>query len=47
MMSQDGLSIPSTTSGLAQEPNPNPNRTANPVKKKRNLPGTPGKYIYH
>ncbi|XVE79067.1 hypothetical protein DITRI_Ditri14bG0028000 [Diplodiscus trichospermus] len=43
MMSQDGLSIPSTIRGLAQEPNsnPNPNPTANPVKKKRNLPGTP------
>ncbi|XVF69407.1 hypothetical protein PTKIN_Ptkin11bG0079600 [Pterospermum kingtungense] len=44
MMSQDGLSIPLTVRGLAQEPNsnPNPNTTANnPAKKKRNLPGTP------
>ncbi|EOY33048.1 PREDICTED: protein indeterminate-domain 9 [Theobroma cacao] len=44
MMSQDGLSVPSTIRGLAQEPNSNPNPTnptANPVKKKRNLPGTP------
>ncbi|XVF19474.1 hypothetical protein REPUB_Repub11eG0113800 [Reevesia pubescens] len=40
----DGLSaIPSTIRSLAQEPNPNPNPnpTVNPVKKKRNLPGTP------
>ncbi|KAK8660979.1 hypothetical protein V6N13_051882 [Hibiscus sabdariffa] len=40
MMSQDGLSIPSTIKGLAQaqqQPNPNPN----PVKKRRNFPGTP------
>ncbi|XP_034221643.1 zinc finger protein BALDIBIS-like [Prunus dulcis] len=44
MMSEDGLSIPSTIKGLAQElsssPNPNPN-TDNQLKRKRNLPGTP------
>ncbi|KAL6203057.1 hypothetical protein ACLB2K_026761 [Fragaria x ananassa] len=50
MSSEDGLSVPSTISGgfLLQEsnpsPNPNPN-TINPaLKRKRNLPGTPGKY---
>ncbi|PQQ04912.1 hypothetical protein Pyn_30310 [Prunus yedoensis var. nudiflora] len=47
MMSEDGLSIPSTIKGLAQElsssPNPNPNAD-NQLKRKRNLPGTPGKY---
>ncbi|XP_039018883.1 zinc finger protein BALDIBIS-like isoform X2 [Hibiscus syriacus] len=38
MMSQDGVPIPSTVKGLAQQqPNPNPN----PLKKKRNFPGTP------
>ncbi|GMI94721.1 BALDIBIS [Hibiscus trionum] len=38
MMSEDGLSIPSTIKGLAQQqPNPNPNS----VKKRRNFPGTP------
>ncbi|GKU93588.1 hypothetical protein SLEP1_g7170 [Rubroshorea leprosula] len=50
MMSQDGLSVPSTIpTGFAQPqepnyPNPNPNptsTTSNPAKKKRNLPGTP------
>lgn len=49
MMSEDGLSIPSTIKGLAQElsssPNPNPNAD-NQLKRKRNLPGTPGKCIF-
>lgn len=54
MMSPDAFnSIASTIRGLAdQEPNPNPNPNPNPtpnpaVKKKRNLPGTPGKSIYN
>ncbi|TYG61315.1 hypothetical protein ES288_D07G137800v1 [Gossypium darwinii] len=41
MLSQDGLSIPSTVKGLAQAQQPNPNPNPNPVKKKRNFPGTP------
>ncbi|KAK6926812.1 Zinc finger, double-stranded RNA binding [Dillenia turbinata] len=41
MMSDDGLSIPSTIRGFAQEPIPSPNPNSNPVKKKRNLPGNP------
>ncbi|OMP08019.1 hypothetical protein COLO4_06848 [Corchorus olitorius] len=51
MMSQDGLSVPSTIRGLVHhEPNsnPNPNSTnpaVNPAKRKRNLPGTPGKFL--
>lgn len=50
MMSQDGLSsVPLTVvRGLAQPPNSNPNHNPNttPVvmKKKRNLPGKPGKF---
>ncbi|KAF8397667.1 hypothetical protein HHK36_016588 [Tetracentron sinense] len=48
MMSGDGFSVPSSIIGFTQEPNlipnPNPSFNANPVvKKKRNLPGTPGK----
>ncbi|KAF8403033.1 hypothetical protein HHK36_011128 [Tetracentron sinense] len=44
MMSGDGFSFPSSIKGFAQESIPNPN--SNPVvKKKRNLPGTPGKQI--
>ncbi|KAK3022478.1 hypothetical protein RJ639_045807 [Escallonia herrerae] len=35
--------------GFIQEPspnlNPNPNPNSNPSKRKRNLPGTPGKHI--
>ncbi|GAV78105.1 zf-C2H2 domain-containing protein [Cephalotus follicularis] len=43
MMSDDGLSVPSTITRFVQEPssNPNPNPTTNPAKRKRNLPGTP------
>ncbi|KDP44082.1 hypothetical protein JCGZ_05549 [Jatropha curcas] len=44
-MSDDGFAIPSSTvGGFLQESttsNPNPNPTSNPVKRKRNLPGTP------
>ncbi|XP_015866596.3 zinc finger protein BALDIBIS [Ziziphus jujuba] len=43
MMSEEAVSVPSTNRLYVQEPNsnPNPNTTSNPVKKKRNLPGTP------
>ncbi|KAF5447151.1 hypothetical protein F2P56_032721 [Juglans regia] len=43
MMSEDGLSVPSTVRGFVQQPNsnPNPNPNSNLVKKKRSLPGTP------
>lgn len=44
MMAEDGLTLPSSIRGFVQESNsnPNPNPSENPVKKKRNLPGTPG-----
>lgn len=48
MMSEEAVSVPSTIiRGFVQEPksNSNPNPNSNPVKKRRNLPGTPGKYI--
>ncbi|KAK9280572.1 hypothetical protein L1049_014265 [Liquidambar formosana] len=43
MMSQDGLSVPSSIRGFVPEPNsnPNPNPNSNQAKRKRNLPGTP------
>ena len=52
MMSGDSFSVPSPIAGFAQEvvqnanpsPKPNPNQA---LKKKRNLPGTPGKTIEH
>lgn len=47
MMSQDGLSIPSTVKGLPQAQQPNPNPNPNPVKKKRSFPGTPGKFVQY
>lgn len=53
MSSEDGLSVPSTISSgfLHQEPNPttnpNPNTTNQALKRKRNLPGTPGKYCMY
>ena len=47
MMSGDSFSVASSIGGFGQEvqnTNPNPNPAA---KKKRNLPGTPGKtYLY-
>lgn len=46
MMSGDAFSIPSSIPLFApEEQNANPNPKTNPVpKKKRNLPGTPGKF---
>ncbi|XP_044483228.1 zinc finger protein BALDIBIS-like [Mangifera indica] len=41
MISQDGLSVPSTIKASVQEPNSNPNPNTNQLKKKRNLPGNP------
>lgn len=50
MMSEEAVPVPSTMRGFVPaEPNsnPNPNPNTNPaLRKKRNLPGTPGKYIY-
>jgi hypothetical protein len=46
MMSGDSFSVPSSIGGFPQEQNANPNPKPDPnpaVKKKRNLPGTPGK----
>lgn len=47
-MSEGGLSVPSTMEVFAHEPNsnPNPNPVVNLVKKKRSLPGTPGKHVF-
>ncbi|XP_044504578.1 zinc finger protein BALDIBIS-like isoform X2 [Mangifera indica] len=43
MISQDGLSVPSTIKAFVQEPNsnPNPNPNTSQLKRKRNLPGNP------
>jgi hypothetical protein len=48
MTSEGGLCVPSTGRGFAEEPNsnPNPNLNSNPGKRKRSLPGTPGKHIF-
>jgi hypothetical protein len=45
MMSGDAFSLPSSIAGFAQDQNnANPKPNPNPVaKRKRNLPGTPGK----
>jgi hypothetical protein len=45
MMSGDAFSLPSLIAGFAQDQNnANPKPNPNPVaKRKRNLPGTPGK----
>jgi hypothetical protein len=49
MMSGDAFSLPSSIAGFAQDQNngnPNANPKTNPnqaAKRKRNLPGTPGK----
>ncbi|CAK9166328.1 unnamed protein product [Ilex paraguariensis] len=45
MMSDDGFSsVPSSITGsIIPEPNPNPGSSSNQAKRKRNLPGTPGK----
>ncbi|KAI9077090.1 hypothetical protein K1719_040912 [Acacia pycnantha] len=40
MMPADSLSVPSTVHTLV-DPNSNPNPNSNPLKKRRNLPGTP------
>lgn len=51
MMSGDPFCLP-TLGGVfdeAHNPNPNPNKSAinHGAKKKRNLPGTPGKQKFH
>lgn len=44
MMSGDMFSIPSSIRTFAPDPDANPNNNLKPApKKKRNLPGTPGK----
>ncbi|KAK7825951.1 protein indeterminate-domain 2 [Quercus suber] len=48
MMSEDGIPVPSTVGGFVQElnSNPNPNPNSIPLKRKRSLPGTPGKHLF-
>lgn len=47
-MSEDGIPVPSTVGGFVQElnSNPNPNPNSIPLKRKRSLPGTPGKHLF-